>query len=327
MKPEADGSRLLVTGASGFVGSAVAREARTQGLPVRATARRPPTGDMLDYVAADLAASSLPDSLWKGVTDLVHCAGLAHRTSGVAEEDFHRAHVETTARVLRSAVSAGVRRAVIVSSVAVYGPQGRPLVDESCSPRPDGAYGRSKLLAEEEAVRIAQEAGVGLAILRLATVYGEGDPGNVLRLVRALDRGRFVWIGDGSNRKTLIHVDDAARACIEALRLVGPAPAVYNVADAPCTMRDVVTEAARALQRKVPRWRIPAGPAMAGVRLASRLPIVGVPVSRARTTLEKWLSDEAYTANRFRTAAGFQTRVALSEGMRREVHWYRSCAS
>ena len=55
---------------------------------------------------------------------------------------------------------------------------------------------------------------MALTILRLATLYGEGDPGNVGRLMRTLDRGRFLWIGDGSNRKSLLYRGDAANACM-----------------------------------------------------------------------------------------------------------------
>ena len=55
---------------------------------------------------------------------------------------------------------------------------------------------------------------MALTILRLATLYGEGDPGNVGRLMRTLDRGRFLWIGDGSNRESLLYRGDAARACM-----------------------------------------------------------------------------------------------------------------
>ena len=60
---------------------------------------------------------------------------------------------------------------------------------------------------------IAARTGMALTILRLATLYGEGDPRNIKRLIRTLDQGRFIWIGDGRNQKSLLYVRDAARAC------------------------------------------------------------------------------------------------------------------
>jgi len=82
------------------------------------------------------------------------------------------------------------------------------------TPNPVGPYALSKYNAKLRAIEIARDSGMALTILRLATLYGEGDPGNVGRLLRTLDRGRFLWIGDGSNRKSLLHKGDAARACM-----------------------------------------------------------------------------------------------------------------
>ncbi|MDO9566735.1 MAG: NAD-dependent epimerase/dehydratase family protein [Candidatus Desulfaltia sp.] len=74
--------------------------------------------------------------------------------------------------------------------------------DENPPCNPVGPYALSKYNAELRAIEISRESGMALTILRLATLYGEEDPGNVGRLMRTLDRGRFLWIGDGSNRKS-----------------------------------------------------------------------------------------------------------------------------
>ena len=91
--------------------------------------------------------------------------------------------------------------------------------DENTPCNPVGPYALSKYNAELRAIEIARVSGMALAILRLATLYGEGNPGNVGRLMRALDRGRFLWIGDGSNRKSLLYRGDAARAIREFQRV------------------------------------------------------------------------------------------------------------
>jgi nucleoside-diphosphate-sugar epimerase len=103
---------------------------------------------------------------------------------------------------------------ILISSVSVYGPYTLGLYDENTPCRPVGPYPLSKFHAELRAIEIADKSGMALTILRLATLYGEGDPGNVGRLIRSLDQGRFVWIGDGSNRKSLLYKRDAARACV-----------------------------------------------------------------------------------------------------------------
>ena len=99
-------------------------------------------------------------------------------------------------------------------------------------------YALSKYNAELRAIEIARESGMALTILRLATLYGEGDPGNVGRLMRTLDRGRFLWIGDGSNRESLLYRGDAMRACMAVAERPALGINIYNVSAPACTMRD-----------------------------------------------------------------------------------------
>ncbi|MEK7776125.1 MAG: NAD-dependent epimerase/dehydratase family protein, partial [Planctomycetota bacterium] len=112
--------------------------------------------------------------------------------------------------------------------------------DENTPCNPVGPYALSKYNAELRAIEIAREAGMALTILRLATLYGEGDPGNVGRLMRTLDRGRFLWIGDGSNRKSLLYKGDAARACMAVAERSASGINIYNVSAPACTMREIV---------------------------------------------------------------------------------------
>ena len=216
---------------------------------------------------------------------------------------------------------------VLVSSVSVYGRHEQPLVDETFPCNPETPYAESKYQAEQLAAAAAQAAGMRLTVLRLATLYGEGDPGNVARLFRAVDRRRFVWIGDGSNQKSLIHRDDAARACIAAA--IHPASGVrtYNVAAPPCTMRQIVETIAKALARKLPTWHVPAGMAMNLSRVASMLTLGRTRLGSLPDTLRKWLADDAYSAERFETDLLFRTQVPLAEGICREAAWCRAASS
>ncbi len=133
-----------------------------------------------------------------------------------------------------------------------------------------GPYAQSKLEAERRISALAEESGLRTTMLRPVTLYGEGDPGNVARLMRAIDRRRFVWIGKGENRKTLIYRDDAARACfLAAGRAAGPRVEVYNLAAGDFTMREIVDHIADALGRKRPAWHIPAPVALGMVRCAA----------------------------------------------------------
>ncbi len=296
-------------------------------MPLRATDKHASArAASLDYRPADLLRPDSLAAVLGGVTAVIHAAGLAHifNKSKAATAPFKEINERGTANVVRAAASAGVRHFVLISSVSVYSPFTQGVYDESAPCRPEGPYAESKHQAEQRAMEIAQQSGMALTILRLATLYGEGDPGNVARLMRTIDRRRFIWVGDGSNRKSLLHRDDAARACLAVLGSAKAGIEVFNVSAPPCTMRDIVETLATALGRRLPAWRVQAGLALGAARLASILPFS--PFRNVRATVEKWLADDAYSASRFQAAYGYQTHIGLVEGLQREVAWYREAA-
>ena len=179
---------------------------------------------------------------------------------------------------------------------------------------------------------------MALTILRLATLYGEGDPGNVGRLMRTLDRGRFLWIGDGSNRESLLYKGDAARACMEVAERPESGINICNVSTPACTMREIVDGIADALGKHPFPVRVPASPALLlsrqwvicgnlGTRSQFLAKLGHVPrlprMAGLHQTMKKWLAEDVYDTRRFEEAYGFQTRTSLEDGLKREVDWYR----
>jgi len=317
---------LLVTGANGFLGSEIVRQAIRAGLQVRATGRRDVSRfSEVDYYRADILD---PNSLMPALNDVavvIHSAGLAHifqksKSTGAHFKDINE---KGTANAIRLAAQVGVQHFILISSVSVYGGSTSPGCDENSACHPDRPYAESKWQAEQRAIEIAKASGMSLTILRMATIYGEEDLGNVARLMRSIDQGRFFWVGDGSNRKSLIHREDAARACLYALHEPNPGINIYNVSAPPCTMRDVVDGLASALGRHVPNWRVPASLALMFTGLASRLTWGHGHLGDLHATLRKWLADDVYDAGRFEKTFNFRAKVKLSEGLIREVAWYR----
>jgi len=315
----------LITGAKGFLGSEIVRQAIAAHLAVRATDKY--TGSItpdVDYRPADILDLSSLNSIFRDVSLVVHVAGLAHvfDKTKVVIAPFKAINEQGTANVARVAAEAGVRHFILISSVSVYGPFTQGVYDESAPCRPEGPYAESKYQAEQRAIEIAQQSGMALTILRLATLYGEGDPGNVARLMRTIDRGRFVWVGDGSNRKSLIYKGDAARATLAVLQHPASGINIYNVSAPPCTMRQVVDGLAAALNRRPFPVRIPASGASMAMWLVAGL-MRGHGKSGAwRGTLVKWLADDVYDAGKFQREFNFEVQVNLAVGLRREVQWY-----
>jgi len=315
----------LITGANGFLGSEILRQAVAESFPVRATdisteALIPDTY----YLPADILDLSKLNSVFRGMNSVIHAAGLAHifDKAKAANAPFKSVNEIGTANTVQTAAAVGVKHFILISSVSVYGPFTHGVYDENVPCHPQGPYAESKYQAEQRAIEIAKASGMALTILRLATLYGEGDPGNVARLMRSIDRGRFIWIGNGSNRKSLLHREDAARACLAVMKSPATGVNIYNVSAPPCTMREVVDRLADALGKPISPFAIPA----LWVRVISGLLSV-LPLSRWQTlaaTAQKWLADDVYHGSKFAQAFNFQTQVNLTEGLRREVAWYRA---
>ena len=178
-------TRILVTGASGFIGRALVADLAAAGHSVRAAMRQP--ADVFPRPVEVVAVSDLTRpvewrALLKGVETVVHLAGVTHAAPDVAEDVYDRVNRLATAELANAARSIGIKRLVFMSSIrAQCGPSSAQTLRETDAARPTDAYGRSKLAAEE-AVRAAQ---VPFTILRPVLIYGPGVKGNLARLVES----------------------------------------------------------------------------------------------------------------------------------------------
>ena len=222
--------------------------------------------------------------------------------------------------MLDTAVEAGVPHAVLVSSVAVYGSSAGTQCDETVPCHPKGPYAISKWQGELRAIERAAKGKMSLTILRFATIYGEGDRGNVAKLIGALDRGRFIWPGSGQNQKSLIYKEDAARACLATLGRSVSGAEVFNVTALPVTMREVVSTICQALGRPIPRLRVPSAFITAAWAMSR---CIGDP-GQLGQRLKKFIHDDVYDGSKFEATFDFCPAVSLAEGMRREVNFLRT---
>ena len=289
---------VLVTGATGVVGSVVVRTLVAEGWRVRALVRRPSPGlpPGCESVVGDLEDAEALRRGLDGATAAVHLAAQLHVNSPSPDLEalYRRVNTEGTERLAALAAAAGVARVVFSSTINVYGPSaGGHVWTEDDEPQGDSLYARTKLDAEPAVLALA--SGV---VLRLAAVYGPGMKGNYPSLARLLHRGVRVLPGDGTNRRTLVHVEDAAQAL--ALAAEGPVPpGLYNLTDGAVHDFDAVV---RSLQRAVgvrpgvryvsdrllrPALAVPEGAARL---LGRRLP--------ARALLDKMVEDVAVSGRR-----------------------------
>jgi len=244
-------TRLLVTGATGFVGRAVtAAFARDHAVraALRQAPQRPFAGSVEIVQHPDLSQRFDWAPVLDGVDHVVHLAGIAH-TGGVAAASYDRVNHAATAELAAAVARAGVRRLVFVSSLrAQSGPAADRVLTEADEAKPTDAYGRSKLAAEAA----VKTAGAPFTILRPVLLYGPGVKGNFALLLRA---ARSPWplpVKDFTNRRSLPGLDNF----ISALRFVLATPATagetYIVADPeiPPRLPDVIATLRQAEGRR-----------------------------------------------------------------------------
>jgi UDP-glucose 4-epimerase len=256
---------ILVTGASGAIGPAVVEALLAAGHDVRTLARQVDDTRYsrgVETRAGDISDPGAVTSAVHGVVGVVHLAARLH-LAGPPSRDidaYRRVNVNGTASVVNAAIAAGVRRVVFASTIAVYGSSLTETESERSPARPDTPYAETKFQAEEiiRNARTSDGRAIGV-VLRLAAVYGSRIKGNYRSLVKALARHRFLPIGDGTSRRTLVHDHDVGRAIVRALEHPAAAGRTYNVTDGGVhTTDEIVAAICRALGRPVPRWHVPA---------------------------------------------------------------------
>jgi nucleoside-diphosphate-sugar epimerase len=285
--------KVLVTGASGFLGGFVCAELQSRGHDVAALVRRPGSepagtravaGDLSDGDALRAALNAeRPDAV-------VHLA--AEIASQRSAAKITEANVEGTRRLLAACRADGSPRFVFASTV-VTGEANGQLLDEDTQLPVQTAYGRSK----QEGERLVRESGLDAAILRPSHVYGPGGWYEEEFVKRLRQPGRFAVIGRGDNWWDVVRVEDVASAFADAAERA-PAGALYHVADdEPIRFYDFVALTAQALGVGAPR-RIPAAVA----RLAAGSDPVTSVVRSARSSNAR-IKAELGWAPRWPTAA------------------------
>lgn len=318
--------RILITGASGFIGGRLRDTLIEQGHDVIALRRRGSApakqgrSAEVDYEdrkgLTDLVATEKPDWIY-------HVAGA---TKGVTYDDFRLANVMPTENLL-DAVRAGnpeVKRFVLVSSLASHGPSapGRPLV-ETDTPRPIEHYGQSKLEAE----RVVERAGDAIpwTIVRPGGVYGPGDV-DYFNLFREVEKGRNVFFGNRHRWFSAIYVDDLISALLVTATHDAARGRGFFVCDgAPITWETFQAAIVAASGRKVRTLNLPellVDVAAFGGEIATRFDKKPRLFNRQKA---KMGAQEAWTCSSaaLRQATGWQSKVPVSEGVKLALDWYR----
>jgi nucleoside-diphosphate-sugar epimerase len=309
---------VLVTGATGFVGGALARRLLgEEGAVVTACGRDLTKASGLDGArleAADLLDAATMEGLVAGQEIVFHVgAWLGSKDDGAA----FGVNVTATESLVRQSAAAGVKRFVLVSSVAVYGVPSNGVMDESVPLATEQPYdyGRTKALGDLRARELGAELGLDVVVIRPGMVHGPGGEAWTRGMYDTVKSGVPVLLGDRGHAYT-IYIDNLVDLLLLAATS-SDAEGAYNAVDAEMNWRrffGYYADAAGVKLRGVP-WRV----AKAMARVAEVVPL-GIPLNRDR--LAFYRAEPTWDRTRAE-GLGWEARVAEGEGFRRGVGWVR----
>lgn len=326
--------KVLVTGASGFLGSYVVRALVERGYSVVGTYRTPGRDKRVAELGARAVMMDLLDPKTigpavRGVDAVIHLA--AYYTFVGKRELYRKINVHGTRGLAEAALDAGVRRFICCSSTEAIGPVDNPPADETTEPNPQFEYGRSKLEAERELISLGQR-GLEFTIIRPSGLYGPGNLDDVsywfiVSFARGGVYSRFM-VGRGQALVQFAHAHDAARAFLLALEKTDVSVGqTYIVSeDRAYTYAEVYGILGELLGRDPPKRSIPPGLAkllLAFTELYDRI-TGGENLLYRRAIVDAVVKHRAYSIKKAMRELGYRPTYDLRTGLKETIEWYRA---
>lgn len=324
--------RVLVSGATGFVGRHVVDRLLKDGVAVRVLSRsgsaRLHWGRAVDGVEGDVRDLRAMRIAAADCDAVFHLASRVHRLSEVRDEeqDHWSVNVEGTRNVLEGALAGGCRQFIFFSTVKVMGEETAECLDESSAPHPVGAYGRTKLEAERLVLDYGKRVGLHAVCLRLPLVYGCGTKGNLFRMISAIDHGRFPPLKEVNNRRSLVHVSNVVEAAMLAASVPAAAGQCYIVTDArPYSTRELYERIVLGLGKAIPKWCVP----MWSLRTLGLLgdavcALTGTRFLFDSDALRKLTGSAQYSSTKIARELGYQPTIDFERALPELIAWYRT---
>jgi nucleoside-diphosphate-sugar epimerase len=319
----------LVTGATGFIGYRLVTALLERGDTVRGLVRDPGRAQNLRERGVELVRGDMTDAdalhrAVRGVECIYHTAAVVGDWPDPVLT--RRVNVHGTRSLVESAVAAGVRRVVHFSSLAVYGNRHHHGTDESAPFRYGDTYTDAKIDSERAVLEIAARGRLETVRLRPGFVYGPGDRMLVPKLLDALRRNKFLYVGDGTKQMNCVYIDDLAKAALLAGSKPEAAGHAYNVTDGSRTpLREFVTFLADSLHVAAPTGRVPAPLAVVGCYgseyLARFFRVKQAPLMNI-SRLRFLYYNQSYSIEKARRELGYTPRVTYRDGLRATLEWF-----
>ena len=310
--------KVLLTGATGFIGCQLANRLRSIPEVELFSTIRCHTSVTPDICGHSLYINDLNTDWSSALEDqhiVIHTAARAHIIKNKVPDplaEFRKVNVDGTLNLARQAAHAGVRRFVFISSIKVNGEQTQPGVPFSAddTPAPQDPYGISKYEAERKLQQLAQETGMEVVIIRPPLVYGPGVKGNFATLVRMVERGVPLPLGAVHNRRSLVAVDNLVDLIITCIDHPAAANQIFLAGDGEdVSTTELLRAVATAMGKPARLIPVPAGALMFGAILLGK-----------KAVAQRLLGSLQVDISKAREVLGWEPVVSVEEGLRRAVN-------
>lgn len=312
--------KVLVTGASGFVGTALCDRLLKAGYSVKGTLLPTEHVSSLCCGVRPVIVDPLgPDTRWShalaGIDTVIHLAARVHIMSDTSTDplaEFQRVNTAGTKRLAAEAASAGVRRLVFISSVKVNGEEAPEPYMETSPERPTDPYGISKWQAEQALRELEARTGLEVVVLRPTLVYGPGVKANFLAMMKAVDKGVPLPLASIANRRSLLYIGNLVDALATCASHPDAAGETFMVSDG----LDVSTPQLLRLiayELRAPDRLFPFPPAL--MHLAGKATGQSARISRLVGSL-------AVDSTKIRSKLGWHPPFTLHAGLKATADWY-----
>ncbi len=322
-----NGPQIAITGATGFVGGALARALAQQGAEVRGLARATSdrstlNGTPVSWHVGDLTSEINLETFLAGAEYIIHAAGRLGQP-GVPDREYYLCHVEASRRLFEAASRMDdPPRILYISSPGVLGPTNGQEGREDSPLAPSNIYERTKAEAEDLARHFAGR-GLPVIIVRPEFMYGPNDR-HVLGLFKAIGRGQFFYVSGGRHFCHPTFIDDAVRGMLLCM-CRGRAGETYHITGPrPVTFREFGDTIAGAMGVRPPWLTLPRSVAWSGAAAAELLSrMTGLRAPLTRSGVAFFSEDRRFSWQKAHQELGYVPQHDLSSGVARTVEWYR----
>jgi UDP-glucose 4-epimerase len=311
--------KILVTGATGFIGKYFVNFLLQRNLHVRVLARPSsklsslPSG--IEIHLGDLTDAESLQNLCDNIDTVFHLGGYAHawqENNPAFANTHHAINYQGTQNLVTEALRAHVKQFIYFSSVKAVA-DSETTIDEGWDKLPDSPYGIAKRNAENLLLKTARHSDLHVCILRPALVYGPGWKGNLASMLRAIDKGYFLPVPNIQNQRSMISIEDICRAALLAATTPDANGKIYFVTDGiDYSTRQLYEVMTRALGKHLPKWHFP----LSAFKLLGYAGDVGEKILRRRLpfnseSMSKLFGSAAYSSRRIQNEIGFQPKSDL----------------